>query len=258
MKIVLGAMYGVTQEGTSTRTFLGAGYKSGGKTGTAQAVGIRQNEKYNASKMDEYLRDHALYIAFAPLDNPRIAVAALVENAGFGAQSAAPITRRVLDYWLMGNYPSEEDIVAVQRGEAAAPIGAPRLAADVPLPAQVAAVPSTGGAQVVPVSLGAPALAPAASAAAPWVRPLRRPKRRSARQAAGEGCGCTAQAAGCGQAARGDDASGGSAAAAGAQASGRAAPPAAPKRTTVEAAPPASAPERGPHMTQVDSNSPGR
>ena len=133
VKIVLDAMYSVTQEGTSVRSFAGAPYKSGGKTGTAQAVSIRQNERYDASKMAEYLRDHALYVAFAPLEEPRIAVAVIVENAGFGSQSAAPITRRVFDYWLEGLYPSEEDIAAMQRGEAAAPIGKPRLAAAVPV-----------------------------------------------------------------------------------------------------------------------------
>ncbi|GIX24687.1 penicillin-binding protein 2 [Caldimonas sp.] len=131
VKVVLEAMYAVTQEGTSTRSFVGAPYRSGGKTGTAQAVSIRQNERYDAAKLAEYLRDHALYVAFAPLEDPRIAVAVIVENAGFGAQSAAPIVRRVFDYWLAGLYPSEQDIAAVQRGEAAAPIGTPRLAATV-------------------------------------------------------------------------------------------------------------------------------
>lgn len=131
VQVVLEAMHAVTQEGTSTRSFVGAPYRSGGKTGTAQAVSIRQNERYNAARMAEYLRDHALYVAFAPVEEPRIAVAVIVENAGFGAQSAAPITRRVFDYWLAGLYPSEQDIAAVQRGEAAAPVGTPRLAATV-------------------------------------------------------------------------------------------------------------------------------
>lgn len=128
------AMYGVTQQGTSTRVFMGAPYKSGGKTGTAQAVGLRQNEKYIASKLDEYKRDHSLYEAFAPVDNPTVALAVIVENSGFGAEAAAPIARRVLDYLLLGQYPSEEDIAAVQLGKAAAPLGAPRRAVDVPLP----------------------------------------------------------------------------------------------------------------------------
>jgi penicillin-binding protein 2 len=133
VEVVKQALHGVTQEGTSTRVFMGAGYASGGKTGTAQAVGIRQNEKYDKSKLEEYQRDHSLYIAFAPVDEPRIALAVIVENAGFGAAAAAPIARRVLDYVLEGRYPSAEDIVAVQQGTAVAPIGAPRLAAEVPL-----------------------------------------------------------------------------------------------------------------------------
>ncbi|MBM3390263.1 MAG: penicillin-binding protein 2 [Betaproteobacteria bacterium] len=128
------AMHGVTQEGTSTRVFAGAPYSSGGKTGTAQAVTIRQNEKYNAAKLSEYQRDHSLYVAFAPAQDPTIALAVIVENAGFGAAAAAPIARRVFDYWLDGRWPSDEDIAATQRGESAAPIGAPRRAADVALP----------------------------------------------------------------------------------------------------------------------------
>ena len=81
------ALYGVTQEGTSARSFAGAPYKSGGKTGTAQAVGIKANEKYNAAKLEEHQRDHSLYIAFAPIEAPTIALAVIVENAGFGADS---------------------------------------------------------------------------------------------------------------------------------------------------------------------------
>jgi penicillin-binding protein 2 len=128
------AMVGVTQQGTSTRVFAGAGYLSGGKTGTAQAVGVGQKEKYNASKLEEHQRDHSLYIAFAPAEDPRIALAVVVENSGFGAAHAAPIARRVFDYWLMGQYPNEEDLAAVRVGKAAAPIGKPRNAADVPWP----------------------------------------------------------------------------------------------------------------------------
>jgi penicillin-binding protein 2 len=125
---------GVTQEGTSARAFAGAPYLSGGKTGTAQAVTIGQKEKYVASKLDEHQRDHALYVAFAPAENPRIALAVIVENAGFGGAHAAPIARRVFDYLLMGQYPNEEDLAAVQKGQAAAPIGKPRIAADMAWP----------------------------------------------------------------------------------------------------------------------------
>jgi penicillin-binding protein 2 len=132
--VVLRAMYGVTQEGTSTRVFVGAPYKSGGKTGTAQAVGVRQNEKYNASKIEEHRRDHSLYVAFAPIEAPTIAIAVIVENAGFGAAAAAPISRRVIDYHLLGRYPSTEDMALTQQGKSAAPTGTARDASSVELP----------------------------------------------------------------------------------------------------------------------------
>ena len=128
------AMYGVTQEGTSARIFAGAPYKTGGKTGTAQVIAIGKDEKYDAKKLDERHRDHALYIAFAPLEEPHIALAMVVENAGFGAAAAAPIARRVFDFVLLGKYPSEEDIAATQQGKSNVPIGVQRDAASVPLP----------------------------------------------------------------------------------------------------------------------------
>jgi penicillin-binding protein 2 len=135
LKVIRDAMVGVTQGGTGTRVFAGAGYLSGGKTGTAQAVSLGKNQKYNASTMEEHQRDHSLYVAFAPAENPQIALAVIVENAGFGAASAAPIARRTFDYWLLGQYPSEEDLAAVSQGKATAPIGKPRMAADMPWPA---------------------------------------------------------------------------------------------------------------------------
>ena len=129
--IIRDAMVSVTTEGTSARVFAGASYRSGGKTGTAQAVGLAAKEKYNAARLEEQQRDHALYVAFAPAENPKIALAVVVENAGWGAESAAPIARRVFDYWLMGLYPNEQDMAALQSGKAGAPIGKPRLAVDV-------------------------------------------------------------------------------------------------------------------------------
>ena len=132
--IIRRAMVGVTQEGTSTRVFAGAPYLSGGKTGTAQAVSLGKNEKYIASKMDEHQRDHSLYIAFAPADDPKIALAVIVENAGFGSTSAAPIARRVFDYVLLGQYPNDEDLAAVTKGQATAPMGKQRLVSEVPWP----------------------------------------------------------------------------------------------------------------------------
>ncbi len=132
--VVKNAMVGVNLEGTSAASFRNAPYTSAGKTGTAQVVQIKQNEKYNASRVDELHRDHALFIAFAPAEAPRIALAMVVENAGFGAQFAAPIARRVLDYMLLGQYPSEEDIEAVHKGQAPTPIGKPRVATDLAWP----------------------------------------------------------------------------------------------------------------------------
>lgn len=132
--VIMQAMVAVTQEGTSARVFAGAPYLSGGKTGTAQAVSLGKNEKYNAARMEERQRDHSLYIAFAPAQDPQIALAVIVENAGFGAASAAPIARRVFDYWLLQQYPSEEDLAAVSKGLAAAPMGTPRKLVDMPWP----------------------------------------------------------------------------------------------------------------------------
>src|SRR5450830_1367409 len=132
--IIKNALIGVNLEGTSSASFRGAPYTSGGKTGTAQVVQIKQNEKYVASKMEERLRDHALFTAFAPAENPKIALAMIVENAGFGAQSAAPIARRVIDFWLLNQYPSGEDIQAVQKAQATTPIGKPRTVAELPWP----------------------------------------------------------------------------------------------------------------------------
>ena len=132
--VIKNAMMGVNIEGTSAAAFRGAGYTSGGKTGTAQVVQIKQNEKYVASRTDERFRDHALFTAFAPAEDPKIALAMVVENAGFGAQNAAPIARRIFDYWLLNQYPSVEDMAAVQKAQAPAPIGKPRAVAEVPWP----------------------------------------------------------------------------------------------------------------------------
>jgi penicillin-binding protein 2 len=101
LALIKSALVGVTKEGTSARAFAGAGFTSGGKTGTAQVFSLK-GEKYVASKIDERLRDHAWYMVYAPADKPTIAIAVLVENGGFGAQAAAPVARKVLDYYLLG------------------------------------------------------------------------------------------------------------------------------------------------------------
>lgn len=102
------AMVGVAKEGTSARVFAGTQYVSAGKTGTAQVIGMKSNEKYDANKLDERHRDHSLYTAFAPADKPRIAIAIIVENGGFGAMAAAPIVRQAFDYYLLGKKPGDK------------------------------------------------------------------------------------------------------------------------------------------------------
>jgi penicillin-binding protein 2 len=104
VEVIKRAMVGVNTQGTGARAFAGAGYTSAGKTGTSQVFSLKGGE-YNASRLKKELRDHALFIAFAPVDEPKIALAVLVENGGFGAQSAAPIARMVFDYYLLGKLP---------------------------------------------------------------------------------------------------------------------------------------------------------
>lgn len=113
---VKAAMLDVTRMGTAAKVFAGAPYESGGKTGTAQVFSLR-GQKYEEGRVAERLRDHSWYVAFAPADKPRIALAVLVENGGFGSQSAAPIARQVLDYFMLGK---RVDEVAAEIDEALA------------------------------------------------------------------------------------------------------------------------------------------
>lgn len=115
--------------GTAASVGANAGYNIAAKTGTAQVIGIKQNEKYNANLIDERHRDHALFIAYAPAENPTIALAVIVENGGHGGSTAGPIARKVMDYYLLGKIPAVEtptDAVkvanppAIVGGEAAA------------------------------------------------------------------------------------------------------------------------------------------
>jgi penicillin-binding protein 2 len=102
LAVIRNALVGVNKEGTSAAAFKGAQYVSGGKTGTAQVFSLK-GEKYSEHHLDERLRDHAWFMAYAPADHPRIALAVLVENGGFGAQAAAPIARKVIDRYLLGS-----------------------------------------------------------------------------------------------------------------------------------------------------------
>jgi penicillin-binding protein 2 len=104
--LVRRAMVAVTQPGgTAVYAALGAPYQIAGKTGTAQVVAMKQGEKYDPKKVEERLRDHGWFIAYAPAENPTIALAVLVENGGHGGGSAAPIARKVMDYYLLGKVP---------------------------------------------------------------------------------------------------------------------------------------------------------
>jgi penicillin-binding protein 2 len=135
--VIKRAMVGVTadQSGTGFMAFRNAGYTVGGKTGTAQVVGLKGG-KYNASATPERLRDNALFTAFAPADKPRIAIAVVVENAGFGAAIAAPIVRKALDYYLLGKRPGDKDKPAPKPAD--------------PVPAEEDQVAPTAGAEFKP------------------------------------------------------------------------------------------------------------
>ena len=92
--------------GTAGQAFAGVPYAVAGKTGTAQVVGMKAGEKYDESRVQERFRDHALYIAYAPADDPKVALAILVENGGHGGSAAAPIARSVFDYAILGKVPA--------------------------------------------------------------------------------------------------------------------------------------------------------
>jgi penicillin-binding protein 2 len=117
-ELVKHAMEMVLQPGgTAARIGAGLKYPMAGKTGTAQVVAIKQGAKYNASALAEQYRDHSWFVAFAPVDHPKIATAVIVENAGWGASAAAPITRALYDFYLTGKMP-EGMAESVQGAEA--------------------------------------------------------------------------------------------------------------------------------------------
>ncbi len=109
IEIVKRGMVDVTMPGgTAASVGANAGYTIAAKTGTAQVIGIKQNEKYNEHAIDERHRDHALFIAFAPAEDPKIALAVIVENGGHGGSAAGPIARKVMDYYLLGKQPAPD------------------------------------------------------------------------------------------------------------------------------------------------------
>jgi penicillin-binding protein 2 len=134
LQIIKRALAEVTTVGTARQAFAGASYQAAGKTGTAQVYSLR-GAKYRASAIDERLRDHALFMAFAPAVNPKIAIAVIVENAGWGGSVAAPVARKVFDAWL-----------ARDAKKLVAPAPAPA-----PAPASAAAVSTIPG-NVVPAA----------------------------------------------------------------------------------------------------------
>ena len=126
LEIVKLGMIDVTLPGgTAASVGANAGYSIAAKTGTAQVVGMKQNEKYNAKLIDERHRDHALFIAYAPAEDPKIALAVIVENGGHGGSAAGPIARKVMDYYLLGKLPEVElpqEKVIVKPNESVAPV----------------------------------------------------------------------------------------------------------------------------------------
>jgi penicillin-binding protein 2 len=102
LALVKEGMMNVTQPGgTAASVGAGAPYKIAAKTGTAQVVEMKTNQKYNPNRMNERHRDHALFIAYAPVEDPTIAIAIIVENGGHGGSTAGPIARKLMDYYLL-------------------------------------------------------------------------------------------------------------------------------------------------------------
>ncbi|RAR66913.1 penicillin-binding protein 2 [Paraburkholderia unamae] len=150
--------------GTAYQVFRNAPYTSAGKTGTAQVFSL-QGGKYQAHALAEHLRDHALFIAFAPAEKPQIAVALIVENGGWGAQSAGPIARRVLDYYLVDRLkPGVEQAAVSAAASATEDASAPVIGTPTPASGPVVAQPVRIAAGFTPLPV--PGAASAASAAA--------------------------------------------------------------------------------------------
>jgi len=155
--VIIGGMVGVTNDwnGTARRLQVGAPYQIAGKSGTAQVFGIKQDAKYKESEVAERLRDHGLFIAFAPADDPKIAVAVVVENGRSGSGTAGPIARKVIDAYLLPEPAAgAADGTVASPAVAATPSGAPRAPAppvagtapdDAATPPSRPAPDSTGG-----------------------------------------------------------------------------------------------------------------
>ncbi|NBW44203.1 MAG: penicillin-binding protein 2 [Betaproteobacteria bacterium] len=171
LKLVKAAMVDVNRFGTGRHAFAGAPYAAAGKTGTAQVIGIKQNERYDARRISERYRDHSLFMAFAPADNPQIALAVIVENAGFGAAAAAPIARRAIDYVLLGKRPEGDPVKAVTIGIASEDPSL-RDVPDGPQP-EPDPVPAVPGAPGAPGAPGVPPGPPIPATPTPGPAPVR-------------------------------------------------------------------------------------
>jgi penicillin-binding protein 2 len=149
---VINAMVEVTasQRGTAHRAFKDAPYRVAAKTGTAQVAGLAQDEMRARDLEDTpfHLRDHALFVAFAPAEDPKIAVAVIAEHAGHGGSAAGPIARQVMDQYLLGQITYN----------VAPPAGAP------PAPGAAPAPPAAPGGTSPPPATTAPAGVPASPA----------------------------------------------------------------------------------------------
>jgi len=172
--IIKRAMEGVVTNGTASKVFIGAPYLAAGKTGTAQVYSL-QGANYKGHAIAEHLRDHALFIAFAPADQPKIALALIVENGGWGAEAAGPIARKVLDYYLVGkNKPGAEAAAVAAAASATQDASAPEVGAapapqeatqPVKIAAGFTALPMPGAASAASAATAASAAAAASSAA---------------------------------------------------------------------------------------------
>ncbi|KAK43246.1 penicillin-binding protein [Caballeronia jiangsuensis] len=161
------AMEGVVTNGTAAKVFAGAPYLAAGKTGTAQVYSL-QGANYKGHALAEHLRDHALFIAFAPAEQPKIALALIVENGGWGAESAGPIARKVLDYYLVDRLkPGAEAAAVAAAASATTDAGLPTIGGTQP-PAAIALPASVANSSPAfsPQAASNPAVAKAASAPA--------------------------------------------------------------------------------------------
>ncbi|MEO9959052.1 MAG: penicillin-binding transpeptidase domain-containing protein, partial [Nisaea sp.] len=104
-------------KGTARGAARGAPYRMAGKTGTAQVFSLAEDEEYDEEEIRERLRDHALFVGFAPVEDPKIAVAVIVENGGSGSGTAAPVARAMFDAWLLDLSGAGSELVAGSPGE---------------------------------------------------------------------------------------------------------------------------------------------